>query len=51
MTPVICVWKTSDPCPVCGTMLTITDAGSGPIRQDCPLCGWSAAWDGGDADD
>jgi hypothetical protein len=50
MTPMICVWKTADPCPVCGTALTLTDDGAGPLRPDCAHCGWSATWDGGDAD-
>ena len=45
------VWRTDDPCPVCGTGLHHTDNGGALITQDCPLCGWSAAWDGGDADD
>jgi len=43
-------WRTDDPCPVCGTGLHHTDDGA-VITQDCPLCGWSAAWTGGDADD
>jgi ribosomal protein S27AE len=51
MTPTICVWKTDDPCPLCGTSLTLTDHGDGTMRRDCPLCGWSAPGDGGDADD
>jgi hypothetical protein len=37
-------WRTDDPCPVCGTDLTSTDDGASVIRQDCPLCGWSACW-------
>jgi uncharacterized Zn finger protein (UPF0148 family) len=37
-------WRTDDPCPVCGTGLTATDDGDVTIRQDCPLCGWSATW-------
>ena len=37
-------WRTDDPCPVCGTGLTATDDGDGPVSQDCPLCGWSATW-------
>ena len=43
-------WQTDDPCPVCGTALTLTDDLTGSTRQDCPLCGWSTTWDGG-ADD
>ena len=37
-------WRTDDPCPVCGTGLHYTDDGQSAIRQDCPLCGWSATW-------
>ena len=44
-------WRTDDPCPVCGTGLHHTDDGSAVVTQDCPLCGWSAAWTGGDDDD
>jgi endogenous inhibitor of DNA gyrase (YacG/DUF329 family) len=44
------VWRTDDPCPACGTALTLTDTAKGTIRQDCPACGRSVIWDGG-ADD
>jgi hypothetical protein len=37
-------WRTDDPCPVCGTGLDYTDDGMTDVRQDCPLCGWSATW-------
>ena len=38
-------WRTDDPCPVCGTGLHATSAPAGSqVRQDCPLCGWSATW-------
>jgi endogenous inhibitor of DNA gyrase (YacG/DUF329 family) len=40
----VTTWRTDDPCPVCGTGLTSTDDGGRNIRQDCPLCGWSATW-------
>jgi hypothetical protein len=43
MSPVT-TWRTDDPCPLCGTGLTITDDGSSAFTQDCPLCGWSATW-------
>ena len=46
----VTTWRTDDPCPVCGTGLHHTDDGAA-IVQDCPLCGWSTTWDGGDADD
>jgi endogenous inhibitor of DNA gyrase (YacG/DUF329 family) len=45
MTAPAMAWRTDDPCPVCGTGLTATDDENGDeIRQDCPLCGWSASW-------
>jgi hypothetical protein len=40
-------WRTDDPCPACGTGLTVTgdsDDLASAIRQDCRLCGWSATW-------
>jgi hypothetical protein len=37
-------WRTDDPCPLCGTGLTITDTGRGDVQQDCLLCGWSVSW-------
>jgi ribosomal protein S27AE len=37
-------WRTDDPCPVCGAGLIATDDDDATIRQDCPLCGWSAIW-------
>jgi endogenous inhibitor of DNA gyrase (YacG/DUF329 family) len=43
-------WRTDDPCPACGTALTLTDIAMGSIRQDCPACGWAVTWDG-DPDD
>jgi ribosomal protein S27AE len=43
------LWRTDDPCPVCGTGLHATDDGA---LQQCGLCGWSATWqaqmDGGE---
>jgi predicted RNA-binding Zn-ribbon protein involved in translation (DUF1610 family) len=43
-------WRTDDPCPACGTALTLTGSATGSSRQDCPACGWAVTWDG-DADD
>jgi hypothetical protein len=43
-------WKTDDPCPACGTSLTLTGDDAGSIGQDCPACDWPVTWDG-DADD
>ena len=39
-------WRTDDPCPCCGTGLTVTDHGDTPVVLDCPLCGWSDTWTG-----
>lgn len=40
------LWRTDDPCPVCGTALHATDDSDGslPVYQECRLCGWSATW-------
>ena len=40
------MWRTDDPCPVCGTGLTATDDTGRPDQtgQDCALCGWSVTW-------
>jgi uncharacterized Zn finger protein (UPF0148 family) len=38
-------WQADEPCPACGTTLVLAD-GTGSTRQDCPVCGWSATWDG-----
>lgn len=39
------LWRTDDPCPVCGTGLHATDSGDGlPVYQECRLCGWSVTW-------
>jgi hypothetical protein len=46
MTGETTVWRTDDPCPLCGTGLTLTDDGQATI-QDCPLCGWSDSWQAG----
>jgi endogenous inhibitor of DNA gyrase (YacG/DUF329 family) len=43
----VTTWRTDDPCPVCGTGLHHTGDGTPAIRQDCPLCGWSATWQAG----
>jgi hypothetical protein len=45
VTAPVTTWQTDEPCPVCGTGLHSTDDDTGnQIAQDCPLCGWSAAW-------
>jgi hypothetical protein len=40
----VTTWRTDDPCPVCGTGLLATGDATPLVRQDCPLCGWSAIW-------
>ena len=39
ITPVM--WDCGEPCPDCGTTLTLLDNGSGPIRLDCGSCGYA----------
>jgi hypothetical protein len=39
------MWRTDDPCPLCGTGLTTTDSSDGSqTDQYCNLCGWSITW-------
>ena len=45
------VWRTDDPCPLCGTGLTttttvttVTTADGIQTDQYCNLCGWSITW-------
>jgi hypothetical protein len=37
-------WQTDDPCPSCGTTLTLTDDGSGVQRAECRSCGHADTW-------
>ena len=41
-------WRTDEPCPVCGTGLTVVDNGLLALRAECRLCGYLAAWDNTD---
>jgi predicted RNA-binding Zn-ribbon protein involved in translation (DUF1610 family) len=41
-------WRTSEPCPACGSDLTLTDTGH-TVTWNCPACGWTDIWEGGDA--
>ena len=41
-------WRTDEPCPVCGTGLTVIDSGRPVLRAECRLCGYAAAWDTAD---
>lgn len=44
-------WRTDEPCPVCGTGLTVLDDGHA-MAAECGLCGYGDTWtgdeDGGD---
>ena len=42
-------WRTDEPCPVCGTGLTVLDDGHSMIAE-CRLCGYANTWTG-DEDD
>ena len=43
-------WRTDEPCPVCGTGLTVLDDGH-VMAAECRLCGYfDGAWTG-DEDD
>jgi Zn ribbon nucleic-acid-binding protein len=37
-------WQTDDPCPSCGTTLTLTGDGSDVIRVECRSCGHADTW-------
>ena len=37
-------WRTDDPCPGCGTTLTVADDGGALLRAECRACGWSDTW-------
>jgi hypothetical protein len=38
------LWQTDDPCPSCGTTLTLTDDGGGVLRVECRSCGHADTW-------
>jgi Zn ribbon nucleic-acid-binding protein len=40
-------WQTDDPCPSCGTTLTLTDDGGSVIRVECRSCGHADTWTSG----
>jgi Zn ribbon nucleic-acid-binding protein len=37
-------WQTDDPCPSCGTTLTLTDDSGGVLRVECRSCGHADTW-------
>jgi ribosomal protein S27AE len=42
-------WRTDEPCPVCGTGLTVRDDGQA-MTAECGLCGYGDMWTGDEAD-
>ena len=38
-------WRTDEPCPVCGTGLTVRDDGQSQ-QAECRLCGYGDIWTG-----
>jgi transcription elongation factor Elf1 len=38
-------WRTNEPCPVCGTGLTVVDNGRPTLQAECRLCGYVTTWD------
>jgi DNA-directed RNA polymerase subunit M/transcription elongation factor TFIIS len=37
------IWATDDPCPDCGSTLTLTEDGS-VLRVECRSCGYADTW-------
>jgi Zn ribbon nucleic-acid-binding protein len=37
------IWVTDDPCPACGTTLTLADDG-GRVVVECRSCGYADTW-------
>jgi len=37
-------WQTDDPCPSCGTTLTLAEDGSPQQRAECRTCGRADTW-------
>jgi len=38
------IWHAGEPCPDCGSTLTLLDDGSSPARADCGSCGYADTW-------
>ena len=38
------LWETDDPCPSCGTTLTLAEDCSPVQRAECRSCGWADTW-------
>ena len=43
-------WRTDEPCPVCGTGLTVLDDGRSLLQADCRWCGYTDTWNADDTD-
>jgi len=41
----VTAWRTDEPCPVCGTGLTVLDDGR-EVMAECRLCGYGDTWTG-----
>jgi Zn ribbon nucleic-acid-binding protein len=37
-------WATDDPCPACGTSLTLLDSDGGREVAECRSCGYADTW-------
>ena len=37
-------WQTDEPCPACGTTLTLLDDGAATVTTECRTCGYAATW-------
>jgi ribosomal protein S27AE len=40
----VTTWLLGEPCPDCGTGLTLFDEGTGPARAECGSCGYADTW-------
>jgi hypothetical protein len=40
---VLTLWQADDPCPSCGTTMTLTEDG-GAVRVECRSCGHADTW-------
>jgi hypothetical protein len=40
------LWQTDDPCPDCGTIMTLAEDGSPVQRAECRACGRADTWTG-----
>ena len=37
-------WRTDEPCPLCGTTLTLLDDGAATVTTECCGCGYADTW-------